>query len=64
MKKNYTSEEANELINNNKKHCLILVRDKNDNFHFISSSSNWLCDAELLEKAMDLVTRRLTELEN
>lgn len=63
MKMKYTAEELNDLLNN-KKHFLILIRDQNDNFHYVSSKPNWLCDGELLAKAIDLVNQRLQETDN
>ena len=63
MKMKYTADELNDLLNN-KKHFLILIRDQNDNFHYVSSKPNWLCDAELLTKATELVTQRLNESQN
>lgn len=59
----YTADELNDLLDN-KKHFLILIRDKNDNFHYVSSKPNWLCDAELLTKATELVAQRLNESQN
>lgn len=63
MKMKYTADELNDLLDN-KKHFLILIRDKNDNFHYVSSKPNWLCDAELLTKATELVAQRLNESQN
>lgn len=63
MKIEYTADELNDLLNNNK-HCLILIRDQNDNFHCVSRKANWLGDAELLEKAIDLYNQRLEESQN
>ena len=63
MKMKYTADELNDLLNNNK-HCLILIRDQNNNFHYVSSKANWLCDGELLAKAIDLVNQRLEESPN
>lgn len=63
MKKKYTAEELNHFLNNNQ-HLVILIRDEDDNFHYISSKANWLRDAELIAKAIDLVDQRLQETDN